>query len=305
LIPLEIAVTPWRLGNAASLAEQGAFAEQLDFHSFWLPENHFGDERSIPSPLTLLAAVAARTTKIRLGSTSYLLPIRHPLQAAEEVAVLDHLSEGRVILGIGRGMDPRMFSAFGVNPKRKRSIFNEHLAIMKRAWAGKPIALDSGETVTLAPLPVQQPHPELWIAAFGPLALKQAGQLGLPYLASPGETVEKLKANYSVFKTACVESGQTVPTITPVMRTLFVSESPTVVDRVRTGLAASPSREPAAVEDWAIIGSKRQVADQIMQLRAALGVTHLVARGRLPAVDTPDLMRSLESLADIRDTLLD
>ncbi|MEM7364972.1 MAG: LLM class flavin-dependent oxidoreductase, partial [Pseudomonadota bacterium] len=118
MIPLDIAVTPWRLGNAASLAEQGAFAEQLDFHSFWLPENHFGDERSIPSPLTLLAAVAARTTKIRLGSTSYLLPIRHPLQAAEEVAVLDHLSEGRVILGIGRGMDPKMFHAFGVNPKR-------------------------------------------------------------------------------------------------------------------------------------------------------------------------------------------
>ena len=171
---LEIAVTPWRLGNAASLAEQGEFAEQLEFHSFWLPENHFGDNRSIPSPLTLLAAVAARTSRIRLGSTSYLLPIRHPIQAAEEVAVLDHLSEGRVILGIGRGIDPNMFHAFGVNPKRKRSIFNDHLSTMKRAWAGEPIELENGETVTLAPLPTQQPHPELWVAAFGPLALKQA-----------------------------------------------------------------------------------------------------------------------------------
>ena len=121
----------------------------------------------------------------------------------------------------------------------------------------------------------------------------------------PGGYVCAIRAAQLGLKTACVESGQTVPTITPVMRTLFVSESPTVVDRVRTGLAASPLREPAAVEDWAIIGSKRQVADQIMQLRAALSVTHLVARGRLPAVDTPDLMRSLESLADIRETLLD
>ena len=301
---LEIAVTPWRLGNAASLAEQGEFAEQLEFHSFWLPENHFGDNRSIPSPLTLLAAVAARTSRIRLGSTSYLLPIRHPIQAAEEVAVLDHLSEGRVILGIGRGIDPNMFHAFGVNPKRKRSIFNDHLSIMKRAWAGEPIELENGETVTLAPLPTQQPHPELWVAAFGPLALKQAGRLGLPYLASPGETVDKLTVNYGLFKEACVEAGQPIPDITPVMRTLFVSDSNTTLNTVRRALAASPSREPAAVEDWAIIGSKTEVADQIQGLREKLGVTHLVARGRLPDVDTPSLMTSLEALAEIRDSML-
>ena len=72
-------------GLASELAKQGKIAEQMGFHSFWLPENHFGDHRSLPAPLMLLSAVAATTSKIGLGSTSYLLPIRNPILAAEEV----------------------------------------------------------------------------------------------------------------------------------------------------------------------------------------------------------------------------
>jgi alkanesulfonate monooxygenase SsuD/methylene tetrahydromethanopterin reductase-like flavin-dependent oxidoreductase (luciferase family) len=105
----EFAVTPWSLGDniiASELADQASLAEKMGFHSFWLPENHFGDQRSIPSPLTLLAAAAATTKRIKLGTTSYLITIRHPLQAAEEVAVVDQLAEGRLILGLGRGVQP-------------------------------------------------------------------------------------------------------------------------------------------------------------------------------------------------------
>ncbi|MFT7546869.1 MAG: alkanesulfonate monooxygenase SsuD, partial [Candidatus Azotimanducaceae bacterium] len=89
---MEVAVTPWSHNVswfADDLCEQAVLAEKMGFHSFWLPENHFGDSKAIPSPLTLLAAVAARTSRIKLGTTSYLLTIRNPIQAAEEVAVLD------------------------------------------------------------------------------------------------------------------------------------------------------------------------------------------------------------------------
>ena len=81
----EIGVAAWALGQAgsgASLADQAAFAESLGFHSFWLPENHFGDVNSLPAPLLLLAAASAKTSRIRLGTGSYLLPIRHPVQAS-------------------------------------------------------------------------------------------------------------------------------------------------------------------------------------------------------------------------------
>ena len=120
---MKIAVTAWKFGTqglAQELAEQGEIAESLGFDSFWLPENHFTGPTALPAPLMLLAAVAARTSKIKLGTTSYLLPIRNPILAAEEVAVLDRLSGGRVILGIGRGFQASMFKPFGIPTGEKR-----------------------------------------------------------------------------------------------------------------------------------------------------------------------------------------
>jgi len=104
---IEVATTPWNwdeVAGADGLCRQAQRAEAMGFHSFWLPENHFGDARALPAPLLLLAAVAGRTSTLRLGCTSYLLPIRHPLLAAEEVGVLDRLCGGRLILGVGRGI---------------------------------------------------------------------------------------------------------------------------------------------------------------------------------------------------------
>ena len=132
---LHLGLTPWLapIGRtAAELARQAARAEAWGYRSFWLPENHFG-EGAIPDPLMLLGAVAAVTETIKLGTTSYLLPLRHPLQAAEQVAVLDQLCEGRVILGVGRGYQPALFDAFSVERAEKRAIFAECLAMMRAA----------------------------------------------------------------------------------------------------------------------------------------------------------------------------
>src|SRR5262245_39284154 len=112
---LEIGLTPWEFpahADADRLCAQAERAEALGFHSFWLPEGHFSGPGAIPQPLLCHAAIAARTRRLRLGTTSYLLPIRHPLQVAEEVAVLDRLSNGRVILGVGRGFRDTLFAAF-------------------------------------------------------------------------------------------------------------------------------------------------------------------------------------------------
>ena len=114
---LELGTTPWSLdegGGADELAGQAELAERLGYGSFWLPEHHFGEHGSIPAPLLLLAAVAARTARLRIATTSFLLPVRHPIHVAEEVAVLDRLSHGRVILGMGRGFRGALFTAFEV-----------------------------------------------------------------------------------------------------------------------------------------------------------------------------------------------
>ncbi len=101
--------------------------------------------------MMLLSAVAGATQRIHLGTTSYLLPLRHPLQAAEQVAVLDQLSGGRVILGLGRGYQPALFDAFNVERAEKREIFAESLAIMRRAWNGESIGADSERDGVAAP----------------------------------------------------------------------------------------------------------------------------------------------------------
>ena len=216
---LHIGVTAWDMGlpgTADQFAGQAERAEALGLDSFWLPEFHFDEGVPIPQPLLPLAAVAARTRRLRIGTGSYLLPIRHPVQAAEEVAVLDRLSAGRVILGVGRGYRAGLFDAFDVAAKEKRDRFERALDAMVAAWAGEPVGWEEearedgdprGRPVRLVPRPVQEPHPPIWIAAFGPRALEQAGRLGLPYFASPIESMEALDRNFARFREAWAAAG--------------------------------------------------------------------------------------------------
>lgn len=306
---MHLGVTPWRLSgrvDARELARQGALAEQWGFDSFWLPESHFAGDAAIPEPLLALAAVAAHTERIRLATTSYLLPLRHPLQAAEQVAVLDRLSNGRVILGVGRGYQPAMFEAFSVPRQEKRRIFECSLATMQRAWRGEPVAAGDGETpMTLAPLPVQQPHPPLWVAAFGPKALAQAGRLGLPYLASPVETKARLRENLRRHAEASAAADIARAAEVPIMRTLFVAEDAAAVARVRERLAsgaavAARGRGADAVDEWAILGTPPEVQEQVAAYVEAFGVTHLiVTRLRIGGEAADVLERSARLAAEI------
>ena len=310
-------MTPWvdYLGDeAAQVADQAEFADRLGFHSLFLPESHFTGAASCPSPLVVLAAAAARTKRLRLGTTSYLLPVRNAFQAAEEVAVLDRISNGRVILGLGRGFRPALFAAFGVDPRTKRQRFSESLDLMKRAWAGEAIEVGEGEARTrirLSPLPVQQPHPELWVAAFGPLALKQAGKLGLPYLSSPLETIQRLVANHKVHHDA-LPAGAPRP-IVPLMRTVFVSDDRQLCNRVRSGLIAQAVRMARSgsrlvsedqlleIENWALVGDPAQVRDGIDRYKELVGMTHLIARCGVPDAAPREVEESLRLLARLYD----
>jgi alkanesulfonate monooxygenase SsuD/methylene tetrahydromethanopterin reductase-like flavin-dependent oxidoreductase (luciferase family) len=314
---LHLGVTPWVFdsdGLAAGLPEQAVRAESLGFDSLFLPESHFAGAASIPSPLLLLAGAAARTTRLRLGTTSFLLPVRNPIHVAEEVAVLDRLSQGRVILGMGRGFRGALFTAFEVPAEEKRDRFDAALAVMRRAWAGEAVAWEAGlgeaaspTPVHVAPLPVQQPHPPLWVAAFGPKAVEQAGRLGLPYLASPIESLAALESNYARHREAL--AGATVAV--PVMRTLFISRDAALVEKARVGLAQqaaalakapAPSLRRAAaadVQDWAIVGGPDEVAEGVRRYREKLGITHLIARAQIPGLAREEIEASLRELAEI------
>lgn len=311
---LELGVTPWHdvSDSAEALAGQAELAEALGFHSFWLPESHFSGPGANPAPLLRLAAVAARTRHLVLGTTSFLLPVRHPLHVAEEVAVLDRLSGGRVILGVGRGFRRELFAAFGVPEAEKRERFEAALAVMRDAWLGKPVAgADGSDPVQLAPLPLQQPHPPIWVAAFGPKAVAQAGRLGLPYLASPIETLASLEENYARHREALPAEARDAGLAVPVMRSIYTSRDVSALARAHAlmtrqaqALARAGARSirrvaGAEVDDWAILGEPEAVADRIRACAARLGMTHLIVRAQLPGLPPEAALASLRLLAEL------
>ena len=302
-LPLRLGITPWHMSStmdANALCTQAELAEQCGYHSFWLPESHFAGPNSVPEPIVLLAAVAARTTTIKLGTTSYLLPIRNALQAAEQVAVLDQLSGGRLILGLGRGFEKNMLSAFDVNPTEKRELLNRNLDVMKAAWAGGIVGSQAIGAV-MSPLPVQKPHPPIWMAAFGPKALAQAGKMGTPYLASPMESLQQLKENYEIYNTALDQNSQPRPSEIVLMRTIFISDDKALCKQVTRDLAQLASTLKfgnTAMEAAWIVGNADEVASEIHEYQEQLGMNYLiVARPRIKGLSRQCAEQSMRALA--------
>lgn len=311
LTPLHLGLTPWNFHDmsAASLCDQAQFAEALGYQSIWVPENHFGPY-AIPDPLMLLASMAGATQKIRLGTTSYLLTLRNPLQAAEQVAVLDRLCGGRLMLGVGRGYAPEMLRAHHVPVAQKRKIFAWTLELMQRAWRGEPVTLDDNpeNAVEVHPLPVQQPFPPIWVAAFGPKALAQAGRLGLPYLSSPMESLKTLEANYSQHLASAAEEGVAKPSEVPLMRTVFVSNDAKQIAKLRQLMISqgenSRLAEGESLDDWTIIGEPNYVRDRVSEYRERLGMSHMIAtRIRVSGLEEAELRGSVALLAETLNSL--
>ena len=318
---LHVGTTPWRAAGAfepTAWVEQAVTAEQAGFDSFWLPESHFVGDQASPAPLLVLTAAAARTTRLQLGTTSFLLPIRPPILVAEEVATLERLSGGRVIFGVGRGFRRELFEVFGVDSREKREIFEQSLSLIRRAWAGESVlpptddASDAAgrerRAVVLSPLPEREPP--IWVAAFGPKALRQVASLGLPYLASPIESNERLIENYRLHREHLPGEVEADSLAVPAMRTVFASVDGALCDLVRDSLHTQAMRMArssrgrlgdrfgADVDDWAIIGSPSQVVDRVVALRERPGLTHLVVRGGVPGIEETEVRRSLDLIRE-------
>jgi len=175
---------PERDAFAEAFAQIDA-AERWGLDVMWLAELHFDPQRSVLSaPLSIASAVAARTSRIRIGIAVQVLPLCHPLRLAEEGATVDQISGGRLIFGVGRSGLPRTYEDYGVSYAESRDRFAEVLDIVEQAWSQPAFSYEgkyySFKNITVAPKPLQKPLPPIRIAAASPDTYPAVGERGLP-----------------------------------------------------------------------------------------------------------------------------
>ena len=160
-------------------------AERVGLDAVWLAELHGAPERSVmSSPMMVASAIAARTSKIKIGLAVQVLPLSHPLRLAEEAATVDQISHGRLIYGIGRSGVVRTYQDYGLDYGESRERFAETLDILKKAWTEERFSHEGKyyrfQNVAVTPKPYQQPWPELRMAAATPETFPRIGRMGLP-----------------------------------------------------------------------------------------------------------------------------
>jgi alkanesulfonate monooxygenase SsuD/methylene tetrahydromethanopterin reductase-like flavin-dependent oxidoreductase (luciferase family) len=159
------------------------------YDAVWLAEHHFNTFSVCPSVHMMGTMVAARTKRLRIGMGVSLAAFYHPLRLAEEVALLDHFSGGRVNWGAGRGFDAKEFKAFGIDRDESYPRFREHFEIVLEAWKQERLTYKGQfwdfDGVEVLPKPLQEPHPPVWVAASTPGAVEWAANKGHTIMMDP------------------------------------------------------------------------------------------------------------------------
>jgi len=171
----------------ADTFEQVDQAEALGMDSVWMVEQHFRPWASIlPSPMLMASAIAMRTQRMRIGLAVQVLPLSNPLRSAEEACMMDQISQGRFDYGVGRSGITKFYNGYNVPYDESRARFDESLDIIMTAFNNETFSYEgqfySFQDVTVAPAPVQQPHPPVWVATAAPESFPALGKRGFPIL---------------------------------------------------------------------------------------------------------------------------
>jgi alkanesulfonate monooxygenase SsuD/methylene tetrahydromethanopterin reductase-like flavin-dependent oxidoreductase (luciferase family) len=308
----------WRIPNErlyAQTIEQMVLAEQLGFDSVWISEHHFLDDGYCPSLLAVAAHVAARTSRVRIGTSVLLLPFHDPLRVAEDAATVDILSGGRLDLGVGLGYRSEEFEVFGFPRRQRPSRFEENLTILRRALSGEPFTHEGRYRridlpIRVTPAPVQQPLP-IWCAASSIPAAERAARERLHL------TIRGSRDVYDAWANGLRELGEDVGAYQCVTRrSFYVTDDP---ERAWAEIAPHIVYQTRAYEEWGsaglnattdaadeterrarqtwFIGSPADVIEQIRAYHARLPFTQLIGFGVPPGVEPEAMNSALERFA--------
>lgn len=275
-VPLGIAIPqtfPDRSVDPALVHRLVGRAEALGYESAWTVEQIVG---TIPSlePIALMTWAAAATRRLRLGSAVLLTALRSPLHTAKSLTTLDHLSGGRLEVGVGLGAAGPTYAAVGLPAERRAARFAEGIQVMKRLWT-EPRVTFQGEFyrldgIPMEPKPLQRPHPRLWFGAHDERALRRAVALGDAFMGAGSLSTARFAGEVRLLRRLLEEAGRD-PASFPVAKRVYIA-----VDRDRARAAKRLAdwfgafyRRPALAEEVSVWGGPDECADGLRAVLAA------------------------------------
>jgi alkanesulfonate monooxygenase SsuD/methylene tetrahydromethanopterin reductase-like flavin-dependent oxidoreductase (luciferase family) len=294
------------------------WAEDLRFDSFWIGEHHFYWYGTGVSPPMIIAAIAQRTKKIRLGPAVSVLPFHHPLIVAEEYGLADHLCSGRLNFAIGSGFSPIEYKTYGMTMEEARERYWESFDLILKAWredefshTGKYYQVERG---ALYMKPLQKPLPPTWIAASSDETLRRAGEMGFAPMGIPfvrSANISEVKEKNDLFMQSYTRAGHTQKPDIIVALHVYLQQSEEaavksarppfqrIVDylvKYRRPGAKTPDFDMIKKEKLGVFGTPED-AIAIFREYEKIGVTHIICMVNFGGVPMPEVRRTLELLS--------
>jgi alkanesulfonate monooxygenase SsuD/methylene tetrahydromethanopterin reductase-like flavin-dependent oxidoreductase (luciferase family) len=276
--------------------EQVEWTEELGFDEVWFTEHHFIDYGLSVDPSSLAAAAASRTRRVRIGLAAAILPFHHPLRLAEQMALVDIISNGRLDVGVGRGNRPAEFAGYRVPQIESRDRFDETVEILKAAWTQERFSFHGRffdlDDVRVIPKPLQQPHPPIYQVCVSKDGIENTALRGWPMLNSVlTGPVDQLVANRDTYVAALEKSGRSEAEIAALLGRWGVSRQIYVADSDAQAL-----EEAKAAELWYQESFRRFVVpERIEDAHPSLQPGFRAMADKLGRVTWDDLVR--ETLA--------
>ena len=270
--------------------------ERSGYDAVWLAEHHFSTYSVCPSIHMMGAHIAARTQRLRIGTAISLAPFYHPLRLAEEIALLDVLSGGRVNFGAGRGFDANEYRNFGVAREHSYPMFREHVQVVLEAWRNERLTFHGQfcnfDDVEVLPKPLQRPHPPVWLAATSEDAVVWSARNGYSILMDPHSSHAEIAAKRTRYQTELETAGFSIAgRVIPMARNIALASSEAKAREVAISSAGfmfgsylRGAPRPAGVgdpieryvDDTVICGTPESVVDQLHALEEQLPLQYLM-----------------------------
>jgi alkanesulfonate monooxygenase SsuD/methylene tetrahydromethanopterin reductase-like flavin-dependent oxidoreductase (luciferase family) len=274
-------------------------AEDSALDTLWLGESHFRPQRAVlASPLVGASAVAARTRRIRVGLAVQVLPLANPLRVAEEAAIVDHLSEGRLVFGVGRSSFLEAYEGYNVDYAESRALFLESLEIIRKAWTEETFSHDGRyyrfRDVQLVPKTYQKPHPPIRVAVESRETFALAGTLGFPIFIRHQMDVSELQDLLGQYQAARHAAGFSGPNDVILQIGGYVADT---AERARSEPEASTMRGRRLVQAALHRAADPEAFERLKRI-SEVGYDDVLGR---VAYGTPDAV--VERLQEYRETL--